>query len=750
MAELDAKGFVERSRIWMKRRDGRSICVELSGNVAYSDDGVMEGFEGTFRDVTKSVRLEQEARERSERLNAINQIANVINSSLEAGRLYESLVVEVKKLVDFDYASLSLWSDEGQCFHTRQLWPEVERRGEAPTYRIDGRGSCAAGVAEKRECLIIEDLEADPCHENEFTRDTRSCLCVPLYATGRIIGTLNLGARRRQAFSERDVEVLEQMAPHVAVAIRNAHLLDNLQQSLQEVTRAREELHAANEELKTLDEMKTNLLSNVSHELRTPLVSVMGYTDMIYNGKVGPINETQKDYLSISLRNIEKLVTLIENLLDFSRLHRGAEQLVFDTFDLVDCARGAVQLIKPVADEHGITVELKAPDELVLVEGDKGKIGQVFTNLLSNAVKFSPDGGVVTLELQTTQDSVEASVTDRGIGIPPEALDKIFTRFYQYDSSSTRKYGGTGIGLSIAQDIARLHGSRITVASEMDKGSTFAFTLPLCATREDREDAARTLLPPMTQVLIELVTHDRALSAEVRNCLMPEGMDVIQAVNVEQAVALAERHSPDCVVIDTELRGNGKSSLDALLENPATSRLPIILLTNEPEAYDRYRTLVASRIKRGFRKSTLLSGIGYALNPGGPGAESLGRKVLCVDDDPEILIFIRRLLEGEGLEIEQCASGAEALEKVATREFGVVLLDIAMPGMDGWEACRRIKSDPALRGIRVYMVTAKPIDPQAPRTQEAAADGVLLKPFKAEDLIDLVRGGQAAGAVPDS
>jgi PAS domain S-box-containing protein len=744
-AELEEKGFVERSRIWMKRRDGRAICVELSGNVARDDNGEPDGVEGTFRDVTKTVRLEQEAQERAEHLSAISQIANVINSSLEAGRLYESLVVEVKKLVDFDYAALALLQGGDETFQVRQLWPEQSAAGTGQPggqARADG---CAAWVARQRQCLLVHDLSAvDAPYAAEFSEGMKSCLCVPLYATGRIIGSLNLAARRRQAFTQRDADVLEQMAPHVAVAIRNAQLLENLQQSLQEVTRAREELHAANEELKTLDEMKTNLLSNVSHELRTPLVSVMGYTDMIYNGKVGAVNETQKEYLAISLRNIEKLVTLIENLLDFSRLHRGAENVGFDTFDLVDCARGSIQVIRPVADERGITVELIAPDDRVLVEGDKGKLGQVFINLLSNAVKFNHDGGTVTVEIEPREETVEAIVSDTGIGIPPEALDKIFTRFYQYDSSSTRKYGGTGIGLSIAQDIARLHGSRISVSSEPGHGAVFRFTLPLSSAArriETLEETAEALLPPTTQLLIELVTQDRALSAEVRNCLLSEGMDVIQAVNTDNAVALARRHSPDCILVDMEMEnGHGPAALDTLLADPATGAVPLIILTNDNEAYDRYRPLVASRVKRAFRKSSLLSGIRYALNPGSASAEPLGRKILCVDDDPEVLTFIGRLLEGEGVEVDRCTSGTEALERIATREYGLVLLDIAMPGIDGWETCRRIKSDPSLQGIKVYMVTAKPVDPRSPRTQEAGADGMLAKPFKSEDLVELVRG----------
>lgn len=751
--DLDERGFVERLRIWMKRRDGRAICVELSANAARDDEGLADGVEGTLRDVTKSVRLEQESRERSERLSAINQIANVINSSLESGRLYESLVVEVRKLVDFDYAALALLDEETGTFQTRQLWPERGDR-EYRDYRTDGPESCAAWVSQQRQCLLVNDLTTpDSPYAGQFADGIRSCLCVPLYATGRIIGTLNLGSRRRRSFSARDIEVLEQIAPHIAVAIRNANLLDNLQQSLHEVTRAREELHAANEELKTLDEMKTNLLSNVSHELRTPLVSVMGYTDMIYNSKVGPINDTQREYLGISLRNIEKLVTLIENLLDFSRLHRGAEQLVFDTFDLVDCAHGSVQLIKPVADERDITVELVTPPGPILVEGDKGKLGQVFTNLLSNATKFNTAGGKVTVELRPSEDSVEAIVRDTGIGIPPEALDKIFTRFYQYDSSSTRKYGGTGIGLSISQDIVRLHGSRITVSSVVGQGSVFRFTLPLSVAREEEsgQPVVEVPLPPTTQMLVELVTQDRALSAEVRSCLTSEGMDVIQAISAEHAVALARKHRPDCVLVDMELGGNGRASgtLEYLLSDSITGRLPIIILTNDDDAYNQYRPRVASRVKRGFRKSSLLSGIGYALNQGKIPSEPLGQRVLCVDDDPEVLTFIHRCLEGEGMDVDRCTSGSEALERAATREYGIVLLDIAMPGMDGWETCRRIKSDATLAGIKVYMVTAKPVDMGAPRTREAGADGFLLKPFRPEDLIELVKGPEARTANKD-
>ncbi len=762
--ELSIKHFVERTRIWMKRKDGRSICVELSGNRIADENGNFIGAEGIFRDVTSSVRLEQQARERSERISAINQIANVINSSLEAGRLHESLIVELKKLVNFEYAAVSLLTEKGDSFEKRQLWPEQHATGAAPA----SAPSVASWVVRHRKSLSQDDMIGQSSEfASEFPPSTHSCLCVPLYATGRIVGTLDLASDRAFAFSKHDIDVLEEISPHIAVALRNARLLENLQQSLDEVTRAREKLHEANEELKTLDEMKTNLLSNVSHELRTPLVAVMGYTDMLFNGKVGPINDTQREYLGIILRNIEKLVTLIENLLDFSRLHRGTEKLVFDMFDLVECARTSIQNVQPVADSRSVQVKLEAPVEKVMVEGDKGKMGQVFNNLLSNAVKFNQQGGSVTVEIHVREDSVEAIVSDTGIGIPPEALDKVFTRFYQYDSSSTRKYGGTGIGLSIAQDIVRLHGSRITATSESGKGSVFRFALPLqsVSRSEDGGLVEEAMASSQTHLLFALLTQDRGLNLQIRDFLVPEGMDVVHAAQADHCLQLVERHHPDCIMVDADGMerdvghlGDGAKALERIIEDPAAGKLPIILLANDVELHERYRTQVAAHLNGGFRKSGLLSAIQYAMNQKPLGElddgrqdrpiqsvpQRLGGKILCVDDDPEVIVFISRCLETEGYTVDACTSGQEALVLAASRQYALILLDISMPGVDGWETCRRLKTDPGLVGIKVYFVTAKPIERHGARIQDVFADGYMMKPFRPEDLIDLVRAAMPA------
>ncbi|MFP4499560.1 MAG: response regulator [Candidatus Hydrogenedentota bacterium] len=747
--DIESQGFVDRNRVWMRRADGRRICVEITANRVDDDEGNYVGVEGTFRDVTQSVRLEQEARERSERIGAINQIANVINSSLEAGRVYESMVRELRKLIDFDYAAVTLRIDDGDGYETRRLWPDTPGMGDEVRYVATE--SCAAWVAREHRMLVVNDTAAQhPGTPVTFEPGMGSCVSVPLYANERIIGSLDLAATAKGAFSQHELEVVEQMAPHVAIAIRNASLLNNLQQSLDEVNRAREELHRVNEELKTLDEMKTNLLSNVSHELRTPLVAVMGYTDMIINEKAGPLNDMQKEYLNISLRNIEKLVTLIENLLDFSRLHRGQEELLFDTLDLVDCARTSIQIVQPVADSREIEVTLNTDADQILVEGDKGKLGQVFNNLLSNAVKFNKPGGAVNVHLRLSNGNVEVSVQDTGIGIPEEAQDKVFTRFYQYDGSSTRKYGGTGIGLAIAQDIMRLHGSRLMVNSIPDEGTTFYFTLPLCPQDrveepaqprpDDRESDSGLPMPTETHLLVGLMTQDRSLSHQVRNMLFSEGMDVVHAAYPAYAVSMANKYNPDCLVVDTQAGPLGTVVLDEIIGNPSVPNIPIILLTNDDELYEKYKDRVAARVRRGFRRSTLLSGIHYALSQGVEPGVSLGRKILTVDDDPEICTFINRVLTPEGFEVDECASGEEALNLLSTGAYWLCLLDIAMPGLDGWKTLDKIRANPDLDGLKIYMVTAKPIEKTIQEVKECGADGYILKPFKPDDLIAIVQG----------
>jgi PAS domain S-box-containing protein len=275
-----------------------------------------------------------------------------------------------------------------------------------------------------------------------------------------------------------------------------------LEASLSELREAREALserntalERLNTELRSLDEMKSNLLANVSHELHTPLVSIKGYTEMILKRKLGPLTPEQERGLQVANKNIDRLIELIDNLLSFARLETGEARLTIEDIPLWQLVDEAVDLVGERIRRRNISVTTQYEGDDLMVRGDRVKVGQVFTNLLTNAVKFNRDGGRIALAGRRTAGGfVEVEIADTGIGIPQEEQEKIFERFYQVESGPRRRYEGTGIGLSIVRDILRLHGGSIRVHSVPDEGSTFVFTLPMArraATGESRPPAGR-------------------------------------------------------------------------------------------------------------------------------------------------------------------------------------------------------------------------------------------------------------------
>lgn len=245
------------------------------------------------------------------------------------------------------------------------------------------------------------------------------------------------------------------------------------------------QLETLNAELRSLDEMKSNLLANVSHELHTPLVSIKGYTEMILKRKLGPLTPEQERGLGVALKNIDRLIEMIDNLLSFSRMEKGETQLNLEDVPFWHLVDEAVEMVGERIRKKNITLTTQYETDGLVVRCDRVKIGQVLTNLLTNAVKFNREGGRITITARRgTKGFIDVGVADTGVGIPPEALEKIFERFYQVDGTARRRYEGTGIGLSIVRDILRLHGCSIRVTSEVGKGSVFTITLPLARGQE--------------------------------------------------------------------------------------------------------------------------------------------------------------------------------------------------------------------------------------------------------------------------
>ncbi len=287
----------------------------------------------------------------------------------------------------------------------------------------------------------------------------------PLEAKGEMLGLVFLPFRRDQFVPESALTTLSSLCDQAALAVRNIQYT--------------EELARKNEELTHLDELKSDFMATMSHELRTPLTSIIGYSDMMLAGMTGELNEKQTTFAESILQSGETLLSLINDILDLTKLEAGRLELNHETVDLRAALLAVLPVVKPRAQDKRIRISTFLPTDLPPVWADPGKLNQILLNLLTNGVKYTHENGSVSVEARPLGDMVEIWVNDTGIGISKEDQERVFQRFTQVDSSATRSQGGTGLGLAITKELVELHGGTIRVQSKLGKGSSFIFTLPI-------------------------------------------------------------------------------------------------------------------------------------------------------------------------------------------------------------------------------------------------------------------------------
>jgi signal transduction histidine kinase len=293
----------------------------------------------------------------------------------------------------------------------------------------------------------------------------RDLVLVPLSAKDRHLGLLCFLTRSGEVVRDTKLAALASLSSQLAVALRNIQY--------------NEELAEKNEELTHLDQLKSDFMATMSHELRTPLTSVIGYSDMLLSGVTGELNERQSNFVSSILTNGESLLNLINDVLDLTKIEAGRLELNLEAVDLRSALLGVLPVVKPRAADKRIKVSTYLPTDVPTIIADPAKFNQVLLNLLTNAIKYTHENGNVSVEARSQDGFVEIWVTDTGIGIGREDIDRIFQRFTQIDSSASRLQGGTGLGLAITKELVELHGGQIRVQSKLGKGSSFIFTVPI-------------------------------------------------------------------------------------------------------------------------------------------------------------------------------------------------------------------------------------------------------------------------------
>jgi signal transduction histidine kinase len=296
----------------------------------------------------------------------------------------------------------------------------------------------------------------------------QSLLAVPLLLDQKIMGALTIYRRETGSFAPQVVNLLQTFATQSVLAIQNARLFREIEEKSRQI-------EAANRH-------KSEFLANMSHELRTPLNAIIGFSEVLGERLFGELNEKQAEYTQDILTSGQHLLSLINEILDLSKVEAGRMELEAASFDLPLAIDNARTFVRERATKHGITVDVDIDQRLGDFVGDERKIKQILLNLLSNAVKFTPEGGRIRIDARQSDGAVEISVSDTGIGIEPDDLPKIFEEFRQVGSDYAHKTEGTGLGLTLAKKFVELHGGKIWVESEVGKGSTFILTLPITAT----------------------------------------------------------------------------------------------------------------------------------------------------------------------------------------------------------------------------------------------------------------------------
>ncbi len=404
-----------------------------------------------------------------------------------------------------------------------------------------------------------------PIHRpNPLLPETRSEAAIPLRVGGRTIGAIDLQATEIDAFTPDDIAVLQTLADQIAIAIDNARSYELAQQAINE--------------MRELDRLKSQFLANMSHELRTPLNSIIGFSRVILKGIDGPITELQDQDLNAIYNSGQHLLRLINDILDLSKIDAGKMELAFEDVNVSELLQSVIPTANGLIKEKPLKLEQNITPNLPIVHADATRLRQVLINLLSNAAKFTDEGTItIFAESQTAesgQPEVVIKVTDTGPGISEEDQKKLFQAFSQVDSSPTRKTGGTGLGLSISKRLIELHGGRIDVISEVGKGSTFYFTLPIPSTAPTQD--FNDIQPEGKTILA--VEDDNQIIGLYERYLKPQGYKVVGLTDPTQALSRARQLKPFVITLDIMMPGkDGWSVLAELKKDPVTRDIPVFI-----------------------------------------------------------------------------------------------------------------------------------------------------------------------------
>ena len=431
-----------------------------------------------------------------------------------------------------------------------------------------------------------------------------------------------------------------------------------------------------------INRLKSEFVSTVSHELRTPLTSIRGALGLLSGGLLGNVSVRAQRMLEIAVSNTDRLVRLINDILDVERIESEKMNMSREVVNGLDLMNSAAESLQAMADAAGVRLVVEPASGSIM--GDPDRLIQTLTNLVGNAIKFSPRDTTVTLSAVTAGDICTFRVADQGRGLPAAKLEMIFERFQQVDASDSRDKGGSGLGLAICRSIVNAHGGRIWAENNPAGGAVFQFTIPsvIAQAAPDVETKPRTLLVCQES--------DSAMPSIVK-MLQGQGFNVLRCFESEITARVAETQ-PDAIVLDLASNGgHGWQVVEALKSETETRDVPIVVATlQSPDSWENYAASVASWVRRPFGAEDLLDAVTEACR---------APSILVVEDDVDLARVMTAILQNHGIRTFHAANGREAVELCMQHEPSLIVLDLILPDMDGFAVVGSLKESETLRRI---------------------------------------------------
>jgi len=724
-------------------REGRpigGIAVSRSSAGAFPAKQIdlLHSFADQAAIAIENVRLFNEVKARTDALTrsvdemrALGEIGQAVSSTLDLDVVLATVITHAVELSQADAGGTIYEFDEATgVFVPRASHGVSAAMVEKLRDSRIGVGETSLGIcAEQRAPFQTPDvalMREHPVRDLLLREGIHAVLAVPLLREDRVIGGLVIRRRFAGEFAPSVVTLLQNFAAQSVLAIQNARLF--------------REIADKGKQLEVASQLKSQFLANMSHELRTPLNAIIGVTEMLHEDAVDLKREDELEPLERVIRAAKHLLALINDILDLSKIEAGKMDIHVESFVIAPLIEDVVQTISTMAAKNGNKVMVDCAADLGTMQADQTRIRQALLNLASNANKFTENGTVTISARRVTEagrEWVTMAVTDTGIGLTPEQMGKLFQDFVQADASTTRKYGGTGLGLAISRRFCQMMGGDISVASEPGRGSTFTIRLPVDAEEAVSPPTAALRSPsattPTAAPLILVVDDDITVREVVGRYLERAGFAIATADGGQEALRLARELHPAAITLDIMMPGiDGWTVLAALKGDPELADIPVVLMSIVDEKKRGFSLGAAEYLVKPVDRDKLTGMLRSIVG-------SLDRRVLLVDDDEFDRKAMGRGLQHDGWEVMEAENGRIALAQLAKVVPGIIILDLMMPEMNGFEFLEELRANPDWRDIPVVVVTARDLTDEDRSRLNGGAERIIQKTER-DELLHEVRG----------